>query len=148
MSEILKTLRGLKDRVVKWWREAHPKQRVALGVGVGVLGVSFLVGGVFIQAAVGAGITVGLLGMEFHDSPWVGRFMRKHGKKLDMALTIVGVIAGPGGGITAILFGFLLGGFFTIMRLLLWPEEVVVAAEAKEAEGHVCAKCGAKEEAA
>lgn len=124
MSDLLKALLDFKNRAVKWWGGLSQKQKSAVGVGIGIFGLSIFVGGVFAQAAVGAGVVVGLLGMEFHDSPAVSRFMVKYGKTLDLTLTAIGVIAGPGGGVTAVLFGFLMGGFFTILRLVLWPEEV------------------------
>lgn len=142
MGDIFKAIIGFKDRVMKRWRASNSKQKTAAMVGMGILGFSFLVGGVFLQAAVGAAITIGLLGWEFHDSPWVNRFMHKHGRKLDIALTIVGVMGGPGGGVTAILFGFLLGGFFTILRMLIWE-----GGETSKAEATVCPKCAAEKAA-
>lgn len=142
MGDIFRAIIGFKDRVVKHWRAMNSKQKTAAMVGVGILGFSFLVGGVFLQAAVGAAITIGLLGMEFHDTPWVSRFMRKHGRKMDTALTIIGVMGGPGGGVTAILFGFLLGGFFTILRHLIWEDEKEPATKSTP-----CPECVAKKAA-
>lgn len=139
MGDIFKKVRDFKDRAVKWWGALRPKQKTAVLVGAGIIGFSFMVGGVFLQASVGAAITIGLLGMEFHDSPRMNRFMKKHGRKVDYALTILGVLSGPGGGVTAILFGFLLGGFFTLLRTLIWDGE-----EAPKAEIPTCPECAAK----
>jgi|JI10StandDraft_1071094.scaffolds.fasta_scaffold47040_4 hypothetical protein len=130
MGDLFKKLLDFKNRAIKWWGKLRPKQKSSALVAGGILGLSFLVGGVFIQAAVGAAVTVGCLGWATYDSPWVSKLMNRHGKVVDITLTILGIVAGPGGGITAVLFGCMLGGFFTVLRTMIWePEEQPKAAE-------------------
>lgn len=123
MREIANKLRGWKDRAVKFWGSLRPKQKTAVATAGGILGISFLVGGVFLQAAVGAAVTVGCLGWALHESELAKKIMLKWGRGIDITLTVIGILAGPGGGITAILFGCMLGGFFTVLRTLLWGEK-------------------------
>lgn len=127
MSDFFKKLVDFKNRLKEKWAGLRPTQKTSALVAGGILGISFLVGGVFVQAAVGAAVTVGCLGWATHDSPWVAKVMKRHGKIVDITLTILGIVAGPGGGITAVLFGCMLGGFFTVLRTMLWNDEVVAS---------------------
>ena len=118
---LVDTLRGWKASLIEWWNTLDRKQMIAAVAGVGVMVGAWITGGMIFQAAVGAFIINGLLWLMIYDIPYVQKVMAKHGKKIDLFLTVGGIFFGPGTGVLMWLSGAMIGVFFTTFRHLLMP---------------------------
>jgi len=105
-------------KIREWWRGLSKRQHTAAFIGLGMLGIGILAGGIMLQAALGGLIINTLLWVMIRDSEWAMNLMQKYGGKIDAAITLVGLLGG-GGAATAWLTAVMIGGFFTVFRILI-----------------------------
>jgi hypothetical protein len=101
-----------------WWAALSPRQVLAAGIGAGMMGIAWLSGGILFQAAIGGLIINTLLWFMIKDSELMMAFMERHGIKIDVAITLIGILSG-GNSATSWLTAVMFGGFFTVYRTLI-----------------------------
>tara|TARA_B110000211_G_scaffold207722_1_gene243773 strand:- start:700 stop:1146 length:447 start_codon:yes stop_codon:yes gene_type:complete len=115
---ILKALSGAFEKAKEWWAALTVRQVMAAGIGAGMLAIGGLAGGILFQAAIGGLIINTLLWFMIKDSDLMMRFMERHGIKIDVAITLIGILSG-GNSATSWLTAVMFGGFFTVFRTLI-----------------------------
>lgn len=99
-----------------------PRQKRALLIGGALLGLGSIAGPMMLQVTIGGLIVNGLLWLLIKDSEALMNFMNKYGGKIDVVVTLGGILGG--GATTAVgwLTGVMIGGFFTVFRQLFTEE--------------------------
>ena len=127
MELVTQILGFFKEKLKKMrtvWAGLDPGQKAAVQGGAVIIGMGFLVkakevvAGIFIAIVVNA-----LLWKMIHDSPWWHSLMDRWGTKLDAGITIAGLVTGlsGGGSMLVVITGFMIGAYFTIFRMVLYP---------------------------
>lgn len=99
----------------KWWG-VQPKARQAAYLIVGTTVAAAIVGGPIWQYTACALLTNALFWYEFKDSPKVMEFMRKHGAKVDMVISVMSIFM-AGATLGGFLTGLMFGSYFTLFRI-------------------------------
>lgn len=99
----------------KWWA-VQPKARQAAYLIVGTTLAAAIVGGPIWQYTACALLTNSLFWYEFKDSPKVMEFMRKHGAKIDMVISVMSIFM-AGATLGGFLTGLMFGSYFTLFRI-------------------------------
>lgn len=99
----------------KWWH-VQPKARQAAYLIIGTTVAAAIVGGPVWQYTACALLTNALFWYEFKDSPKVMEFMKKHGAKVDMLISVLSIFM-SGATLGGFLTGLMFGSYFTLFRL-------------------------------
>lgn len=119
LSMIIDKAKELFSVAKEFWGTLSRKQKQAVGIGAAMFGGAALVGGAVFQFAMGGIIVNVLLWSILKDMPLAMNFLRKHGSKIDIGITIFGLVSG--GGLGAWLTVVMTTGFFTVFRFILAP---------------------------
>jgi hypothetical protein len=137
MTLMVQKISRCYDTARNWWAGMSDSQQNAGLAITGFTGICLLTGGAIAQFAIAAVLTNVCFWYLVKDSPKTMEFTRRHGRKIDIAVTIAAVF-GSGG----TLGGFLLGLFFasvaTFFRVMLAPpytEAELAAQEAAKVKG-------------
>ena len=125
---LAKAFNTFAEKAKAWWVALSPRQVVAAGIGAGMLAIGAIAGGILFQAAIGGLIINTLLWFMIKDSPVMLQFMQKHGIKVDVVITLAGILAG-GKSATSWLTAVMFGGFFTVYRTLITGGDRLANAE-------------------
>lgn len=119
MTSLIKEVGSYLTAAKRWWSEQASSVRnwtVGIVVGIGV----FFTGGLVLHAAM-TGIMVNFFFWYGLYNPQMKAFMERHGRKIDVAITIgsiaVGLVVGPTMGL-AMMF---IAGFFSLIRRAVCP---------------------------
>jgi hypothetical protein len=99
----------------KWWG-VQPKARQAGYMIIGTTIAAAIVGGPIWQYTACALLTNALFWYEFKDSPRVIEFLRKHGAKIDMTISVLSIFM-AGATLGGFLTGLMFGSYFTLFRI-------------------------------
>lgn len=115
--------RGLWAKAKDFWSRFNSRQKEAASIGICMLGAGVLAGGIILQAAVGGLIVNTLFWIMVQDSEWFSNLLNKFGKKVDIALTCASIFFSPAAGVTGWIMGAMIGGFFTVFRIIFTEEQ-------------------------
>lgn len=119
MKEFFVEVRSFFTSVKRWWKDQDIGFRhwvIGLTVGLGV----FMVGGLVLHAAM-AGLMVNFFFWYGMYNPQMKAFMERHGRKIDVTITVGSIVAGLVVGPTMGLSMMFIAGFFSFIRRAVCP---------------------------